>query len=108
MGNPGLPGIQLSGEKHVEQWLTDNGYSNVLKVLLQSNELGIKATGRIENILIQVRSFLYPSRPYKLSEYEVDLLSRRANKLKSKAYAAYVILDKSGDLMGEINWERLS
>ena len=107
MSNFGLPEIKLSGEKQVEHWLADNDYSNVSKEILQLNELALKATGKIENILVQVRTFLYPCRPFKLSEYEIDLLVRRANKLKLAAYAAYVVLDNSGNLVGEIHWERL-
>lgn len=109
MSNSGLPAnIILSAEKHVEQWLADNGYSNVSKENLQINGLALKATGKIENILIEVRIFLYPGRPFKLSEYEVDLLTRRANKLRLAAYAAYVVLDINGTVVGEIKWERLS
>jgi hypothetical protein len=108
MMNSGLPEIKLEGEKKVEQWLTENGYSNVLKETLQANESGLKATGRTDNILVQVSTFLHPHRPFKLSDYEIDLLTRRATKLNLVAYAAYVVLDSSGDLVGEINWERLS
>jgi hypothetical protein len=108
MMNSGLPEIKIEGEKKVEQWLTENGYSNVLKETLQANEYGLKAVGRTENILVQVRTFLHPHRPFKLSDYETDLLTRRAAKLKLVAYAAYVVLDNSGNLVGEINWERLS
>lgn len=106
MSDSVLPEIMLFGEKHIEQWLADNGYSNVSKEALQLNELALKATGKTENIMIQVRTFLYPNRPFKLSEYEVDLLTRRAGKLKFAAYAAYVVLDKNGNLAGEICWER--
>lgn len=108
MLDSGLSKINLTGEKYVEQWLSENGYSNILKVPMQANENGIVATGRIDNILVLVRSFLHPHRPYKISEYEVDLLTRRATKLKLVAYAAYVVLDNSGKLTEEITWERLS
>lgn len=108
MTNLGLPEIKLTGEKHVAQWLAENGYSNILKETIQTDEHGIKATGSIENILVIVRAFLHPHRPFKLSDYEVDQLTRRATKQKLIAYAAYVVLDNRGNLMEEINWERLS
>lgn len=108
MGNSDSPKIKSEGEKHVEQWLTENGYSNLSKEPLQLNEYALKANGRTEHILVQIRTFLHPHRPFKLSEYEVDLLTRRAAKLKLIAYAAYVVLDDSGDLLEEISWERLS
>lgn len=103
-----LPEINLIGEKYVEQWLTENGYSNIIKVPMQANESGLVATGRIENILLMVRTFLHPHKAYKLSDYEVDLLTRRATKLKLVAYAAYAVTDKCGKLTEEITWERLS
>jgi len=108
MVNFGSSEIKLEGEKLVEQWLTDNGYTVVFKETLQSNEYGISATGKTEDILVQVRSFLHPHRPFKLSDFEVDLLTRRASKLKLVAYAAYVVLDANGNLVGDINWVRLS
>ena len=103
-----LPQINLIGEKYVEEWLTENGYSNILKVPMQANENGLVATGRIDNILVLVRSFLHPNSPYRISEYEMDLLTRRATKLKLVAYAAYAVLDDNGKLTQEITWERLS
>jgi len=107
MTNSGSPEINLAGEKKVEQWLNDNGYTNVLIEKLHSTEHGIKATGTLENILVQVRTFLHPHRPFKLSDFEIDLLTRRAVKMGSVAYVAYVILDDKGDLVEDINWERL-
>ena len=108
MINRGLTEIQLTGEKQVELWLLSNGYNNVLREALQVDESGLKATGSIENILVQVRTFLHPHRPFKLSDYEIDKLTRRASKLKLTAYAAYVVLDDKNNLVEEIIWERLS
>lgn len=108
MDNIVLPEIMLLAEKHLKQWLADNGYADVSSETLHVNEVVVKATGKIENILVQVKSFLHPGRPYKLSEYEVDRLIRRANKLKVTPYAAYLVFDDNGNLMGEIKWERLS
>lgn len=107
MTNSGSPEIKLAGEKKVEQWLNDNGYTDVSIETLHSNEHAIKATGTVENILVQVSSFLHPHRPFKLSDYEIDLLTRRAARMNLVAYAAYVILDDKRDLIEEINWERL-
>ena len=108
MVNRTLTEIQLTGEKQVELWLSSNGYSHISKETLQPGESGLKATGSIENILIQVRTFLHPHRPFKLSDFEVDRLTRRASKLKLIAYAAYVVLDDNNEIVGEINWERVS
>ena len=108
MADSGLPEIKLAGEKHVVTWLTENGYTDVLIETLKSDEYALNASGKIENILVQVRTFLHPHRPFKLSNYEVDLISRRAAKLKLVAYAAYVILNTDGNLNEDIIWERLS
>ena len=108
MVNGNLAEIHLKGEKQVELWLVKNGYNNVFKELLQPGENGLKATGSVEDILIQVRTFLHPHRPFKISDCEVDRLIRRASTLKLVAYAAYVVLDEKNELVGEINWERLS
>jgi hypothetical protein len=108
MVNFGLPQIKLAGEHQVQQWLTENGYTEILKENLHSREYAIKALGITESILVQVRTFLHPHRPFKLSDYEIDLLTRRASKLSLVAYAAYVVLDVTGNLAQEIIWERLS
>lgn len=108
MVNGNLTEIQLVGEKQVELWLVNNGYNNVLKETLQPGESSLKATGSIENILIQVKTFSHPHRPFKLSDFEVDRLTRRASKMKLIAYVAYVVLNDKNELAEEINWERLS
>ncbi len=108
MENTYLPEINLIGEKHVEHWLIENGYYNMAKEPLQQNEQGIIATGKVENILIQVRTFLHPHKPFKLSDYEIDLLTRRALKLRLIAYAAYVTIDEDNNLATDIYWERLN
>ena len=108
MVNRTLIEIQLTGEKQVELWLANNGYTHISKEPLQPGELGLRASGSIENILVQVKAFLHPHRPFKLSDFEVDRLTRRASKLKLIAYAAYVVLDDKNSLVEEINWERLS
>jgi len=103
-----LAEIELTGENHVELWLTRNGYTNIEKEILPSKETEIRATGTVENILVQSRTFLAPHRPFKLSEYAIDKITRRAINMNRVAYVAYVMIDSNKDLVGEINWERLS
>ena len=107
MTNSGLPKLIQMGEKYIIDWLTENGYCDIIKEPLQLNQEGFMATGKLENILVQARFFLHPHKPYKLSDYEMDLLTRRAIKLGSIAYAAYLVLDEAGKLVNEIIWERL-
>lgn len=106
--SPDLPPIKETGEKLVEKWLTENGYTDVQKETLLLNEQGLKACGTVENILVQIRTFIQPNRVFKMSDYEIDILTRRAVKLSLVAYVAYVVLDSSGNLAEEIQWERLS
>lgn len=103
-----LQEVKIAGEKQVKHWLTENGYSSIELEILNTNESCLTATGSLENILVQVKSFLHPHRPFKLSDFETDILLRRAIKKKLIAYVAYVVVDENGNLCGEISWERLS
>ena len=108
MLNTEIEEINNAGEKFVENWLSGNDYTNLAKENLQINESVITGKGRIETVMIQVKTFVHPQRPFKLSEYDIDKITRRAAKLKCIAYVAYVIIDDNKNLVGEINWERLS
>ncbi len=99
---------KVAAEKHIKSWLIENGYSDITKELLAAKENALKANGKTENILVQIRAYSHPHRPFKLSEFEADVLSRRAKKLKAIAYAVYVILDDDGELSEELIWDRLS
>lgn len=108
MENYYLPEINNIGCKYVEKWLIENGYFAISKQLLQTNDYGFAAKGEIEGILVQIRTFLHPQRPFKLSDFEVNALSVKAVKLGLVAYAAYVIIDGENNLPEDIVWERLS
>lgn len=108
MENYYLPEINPIGRKHVETWLSENGYFDVKKELLQSNDHGFTAKGKIEGILVQIRTFLHPQRPFKLSDFEINALAAKAVKLGLVAYAAYVIVDEQNNLAADILWDRLS
>lgn len=103
-----LPQITIIGRKHVETWLTENGYFDIKKQMLQSNDYGFTAKGKIEGILVQIRTFLHPQRLFKLSDFEINALSAKAVKKGLIAYAAYVIVDDKNNLTEDILWERLS
>jgi hypothetical protein len=105
---PELPKIKEAGIHLVEKWLTENGYTNIQKEPLLLNESGLKARGTRENILVQVRTFQQPGRIFKISDYETDILTRRAIKLELVAYVAYVILNSELTPAEDIQWERLS
>ena len=108
MENYYLPEINVIGCKHIEEWLIENRYFDIKKELLQSNDYGFTAKGKIEGIFVQIRTFLHPQRPFKLSDFELNALSAKAVKLGLVAYAAYVIVDEEDNLAADIIWERLS
>jgi hypothetical protein len=108
MENYYLPEINLIGQKHVEIWLNENGYFDIRKEMLKSNDYGYLAKGKIENVLIQIRTYVHPQRPFKLSDFEIEELTAKAQKMGLVAYAAYVTIDESNALAAEIIWERLS
>ena len=76
--------------------------------MLQFNEYGFTAKGTIEGILVQIRTFLHPQRPFKLSDFEINALCAKAANQGLVAYAAYVIVDGKNNLAEDIHWERLS
>lgn len=108
MGKSNLPEINHVGEKLVEKWLFDNGYSSIIKEDIQLNETAFHATGQFQNILVKVKTVVHPNRPFKLSDYDIDILCRRGIKLNLVPYVAYLVIDNDGNLVGEITWERLS
>lgn len=108
MENFYLPEINQRGHKHVENWLNENGYSDICEEMLKPNVYGYFAKGRIENVIIQITTFLHPQRPFKLSDLEIEILTAKAVKLGTVAYAAYVTVDDKNALVGEIIWDRLS
>ena len=108
MENYYLPEINVIGRKHIEEWLIENGYFDIKKELLQSNDYGFTAKGKIEDILVQIRTFVYPQRPFKISDFEINALSAKAVKMGLVAYSAYVIVDEEDKLAADIMWERLS
>jgi hypothetical protein len=105
--NPELPKIKEAGLQLVEKWMIENGYSHIQKEPLLLHDNGLKARGTRENILVQVRTFQQPGNIFKISDYETDILTRRALKLELVAYVAYVILSEQGEPAGEIQWERI-
>lgn len=108
MENYYLPGLHATGQKHVEDWLKKNSYTDIRKEPLQVKEDGFIARGKQESLLVQVRTFLHPQRPFRLNDFEHKTLISKASKLGLVAYAAYVTVDDADGLAGDIIWERLS
>jgi hypothetical protein len=108
MGILGLPEIKQIGITIVEKWLSDNGYSNILPESIESDDHLLRATGKLETLLLQIKTSVFPLEPEKLSEKEIDNLTTKANYLKMIAYAAYVVIGFDGSIIGEIIWQRLN
>lgn len=100
--------ITRIGLIYVEKWLSENGYYNVLQESLGPDDVVLRATGQQDNILMQIKTFLYPAQLVRLNEKEIDLLVSKANFLNIIAYAAYVSIDSNGKLFEKINWQRLN
>lgn len=102
-----LPEINLIGDKIVEDWLTENGYAGITRENLYMDKLCYLASSKSQQVIILVKTYLHPNRPAKSSEFEMDLLKRRAEVFNRVPYVAQVIVDINGEQVEEINWERL-
>jgi len=100
--------IAQAGEKLVEEWLSENGFINVVNNGGENGNEAIEANGSIENILVHVRTHVQPFRPTRVIEEERNKIKATAENLGRKAYVAYVVIDNEKNIVGEIGWERLS
>ena len=100
--------IAQAGEKLVEEWLSENGFVNVINNPREEATSAIEANGSIENILVQVRTYLEPLRPGRISDEDRSNMKAVADSLGRKAYVAHLVIDSDKNIMGEISWERLS
>jgi hypothetical protein len=99
--------IAQTSEKLVEQWLSENGFINVLINAAENGSSAIEANGSIENILVYVRSHVQPFRPGRLNEEDRNKIKTSAESLGRKAYVAYLVIDADKNIVGDISWERL-
>ncbi|WP_462255344.1 hypothetical protein [Ferruginibacter sp.] len=100
--------ISDEGLKHLENWLIENGYSNIVIDKFKADVADIHAKGSIENIIVEVKTVLHPDEKTVLSRTDKFALKELANRLEKIAYVAYVVIDKDKNLIGEIVWERLN
>jgi len=100
--------VAQAGEKLVEEWLSENGFINVLNNPQKGGGNAIEANGSIENILVHVHTYLQPLRPGRISEEDRNNIKAAADSLGRKAYVAHLVIDSDKNIIGEISWERLS
>jgi hypothetical protein len=99
--------ITKASVPHLENWLILHGYSNLIVDEWLPGSIEIKANGLTENILVQVKAVLHPNEQASLNGTDKFALKELATRLERKAYAAYLVIDKDKNLIGEIVWERL-
>jgi hypothetical protein len=100
--------IDQAGGKHVEEWLRENGFINVVHSSVNDITNVIEANGTIENILVSVYSIAEPGAHHKLDDGERSKLKGAAESMGRKAYLAYVTLKADSSLATDINWQRIS
>jgi|SRR5437868_9712666 len=96
------------GEQHVAEWLSENGFINVVKNSSLGGNDAIEANGSIENILVHVRTSIKPTSPREINEADKTLIKSAAEHAGRKAYVAFVVIDDEKKMEGEISWQRLS
>jgi hypothetical protein len=102
-----LTEITMAGVQHLENWLTENGYSSTIDIW-QPGTADIKADGKGENILIQAKTVLHPNEQLPLNGTDKFALKEMAARQERIPYIAYLVIDDEKNLVGEIIWERLN
>ena len=102
-----LTEITMAGVQHLENWLTENGYSSSAPEIWQTGTADIKADSEKENILIQVKTVLHPNNHILLNGTDRFALKDMAERLERIPYVAYLTIDDDRNLVGEIVWQRL-
>ena len=95
------------GAKHLENWLNQNGYTDVEIDSSQQDSVDIKATGTVEHILVQVRTVQLPGQHQPISGTDKFALKEIAERSKRVPYSAFITIDENKNIVGEIIWERV-
>lgn len=96
------------GERHVEKWLSENGY----RCYKQPQRHGVKdlearGSDNTTNMLVHVSASLEPKPPPALSHVDHDRVCSRAMTLEFEPWLAQVQIDRNGDLFSDIVWTPL-
>jgi hypothetical protein len=94
------------GERIVAQWLFSKKYSVKVNTNLPGST-DIQATSNKVNLLVQVKTAVFPNVPASLSAEEKGSIKSRAARLSYEAWEAKVQLDADLDLVGNIIWQKL-
>jgi len=99
--------ITMAGIQHLENWLRENGYESISVDTFQPGFAEIKADSKVENILLQAKTVLYPNEHSELNGTDKFALKDLAARTGRAPYVAYLVIDEDKNLVGDINWERL-
>lgn len=95
------------GERHATTWLQSKGYRCHRNTQLPGST-DIEAIGATKNLLVQVKTGLYPNFAPILSSDEQRNIKSRATRIGYEAWLAQMQIDVRGLLVGNITWTRLN
>jgi hypothetical protein len=107
MGELGLTEITNMGMKHLENWLNQNGFTDIEIDNWQPGSVDVKAKGTVENILVQAKTVEFPAEHSAAGGTDKFALKDLAERLDRVPYMAFIVIDKNKELVGEIVWERI-
>jgi hypothetical protein len=96
-----------AGIGHLKRWLHEHGYTHIKTNIWQPDSADIMAKGPKEEIFVQVKTVQSPNDQVLLNATDKFALIEMAARLERIPYIAYVMVDESKNLIGEITWERL-
>lgn len=94
------------GERHVERWLTEQGYRCYHNTQRQGTR-DMEARSAENNMLVHVLSHLESVQAPALSQSEHDSVCSRAFMLGFDAWLAEISIDRHGEQVGDIHWKQL-
>jgi len=99
--------IAEHGERHVQNWLEEQGYQCVHNHA-HHGQCDIEARGEENDMVVHVVAAMDPNPIPELTTYDIGRVVSRAMSLGIDAWSAKVLIDGSGELIGEIQWEQLN
>jgi len=100
--------FRRTGLKYAVDWLQRSGYVLTHGPVPPSGPPEIEADHPSVRILVRVSISMAPDLPPELKKDEVDGLKTRAAGMGRRPYAARVLMDSDGHLLGDVHWQRLS
>jgi hypothetical protein len=99
--------IRVFGEGYARGWLAANGFIHH-RDTKQPLSTDITATKGIITCLVQVKTEVLFRDPANFPPSERRNIASRATRLGYEAWAAIVVINIRGALVGRINWEKLN